>query len=61
MRYDRARASLDLEDLLVTRLAQASGQHAWQAFAGLDTFLEAIGDRADDRLAFQASFPAEPA
>ena len=51
----------DLEDLLVTRLAQASGQDAWQEFAALDTFLEAIGDRADDRLAFQASFPAVPA
>ena len=48
----------DLEDLLVTRLAHASGQEGWQEFAGLDTFLEAIGDRADDRLAFQASFPA---
>lgn len=51
----------DLEDLLVTRLAQASGQDAWQEFASLDTFLETIGDRANDRLAFQASFPCEPA
>jgi hypothetical protein len=50
----------DLEDLLVTMLAQASGQDAWQEFADLDTLLEAIGDGADDRLAFQASFPSEP-
>jgi hypothetical protein len=48
----------DLEGLLVARLARASGRDAWQEFAGLDTLLEAIGDGADDRLAFQASFPA---
>jgi len=48
----------DLEDLLVARLVQASGQDAWDVFAGLDTLLEAIGDGADDRLAFQASFPS---
>jgi hypothetical protein len=51
----------DLEDLLVTRLAQASGQDAWQVFADVDTLLQGIGDGADDRLAFQASFPPEPA
>jgi hypothetical protein len=51
----------DLEDLLVTRLAQASGQDAWQEFADLDTLLQDIGDGADDRLALQASFPPEPA
>jgi hypothetical protein len=50
-----------LEDLLVARLAQASGQDTWQVFADLDTLLQAIGDGADDRLAFQASFPAGPA
>jgi hypothetical protein len=50
----------DLENLLVTRLAQASGKHAWQELADLDTLLEAIGDGADDRLAFQSSFPATP-
>jgi hypothetical protein len=48
----------DLEDLLVARLAQASGGDAWQEFADLDVLLEAIGEGADDRLAFQASFPA---
>ena len=51
----------DLEDLLVTRLAQASGRDAWQEFADLDTLLEAIGDGAGDRLAFQAAFPVGPA
>jgi hypothetical protein len=48
----------DLEDLLVARLAQASGRDAWQEFADFDTILEAIGDGAGHRLAFQASFPA---
>ena len=52
---------LGLEDRLVASLAQASGRDAWQEFADLDTLLEAIGDGADDRLAFQASFPPEPA
>jgi hypothetical protein len=51
----------DLEDLLVTRLAQASGRDTWQEFADLDTLLQAIGDGADDRLAFQASFSTKPA
>jgi hypothetical protein len=51
----------DLEDLLVTRLARASGRDAWQEFADLDMLLQAIGDGAGDRLAFQASFPAGPA
>jgi hypothetical protein len=50
----------DLEGLLVARFAQASGRDAWQEFADLDTLLEAIGDGAGDRIAFQASFPAEP-
>jgi hypothetical protein len=49
-----------LEDLLVARLAQASGRDAWQEFADLDALLGAIGDGADDRLTFQASFPAAP-
>jgi hypothetical protein len=50
----------DLEGRLVASLAHASGRDAWQEFADLDTLLEAIGDGADDRLAFQASFPPAP-
>jgi hypothetical protein len=46
-----------LEDLLVAELAQAGGCEPWQVFGDLDTLLEAIGDGADDRLAYQASFP----
>jgi hypothetical protein len=47
----------ELEDLLVARLAQASGRDAWEEFLALDRLLAAIGDGADGRLAFQASFP----
>jgi HD domain-containing protein len=50
----------ELEDLLVARLAQASGRDAWEEFLALDGLLETIGDDADDRLAFQASFPTHP-
>jgi hypothetical protein len=47
----------ELEDLLVTRLARASGREAWEEFLALDEVLGRIGDGADGRLAFQASFP----
>ncbi|WP_328458656.1 HD domain-containing protein [Streptomyces sp. NBC_00386] len=47
----------DLEDLVVARLAEASGRAAWEEFIALDGVLARIGDGADERLAFQASFP----
>lgn len=47
----------DLEDLVVARLAEASGRAAWEEFIALDGVLARIGDEADQRLAFQASFP----
>ena len=47
----------DLEDLFVARLTQASGREAWEEFISLDDLLEAIGAGADERLAYQASFP----
>jgi hypothetical protein len=50
----------DLEDLFVARLTQASGREAWEEFLALDGLLEAIGSRADERLAYQASFPVRP-
>ncbi len=46
-----------LEDLLVTRLAQASGRTAWEEFLALDDLLACIGEGASERLAFQASYP----
>jgi hypothetical protein len=47
----------DLEDLLAARLTQASGHDPWDGLIALDNLLETIGDSADQRLAFQASFP----
>jgi HD domain len=47
----------DLEDLVVARLAEATGQAVWEEFIALDGVLARIGDEADERLAFQASFP----
>ncbi|MFE5091496.1 phosphohydrolase [Streptomyces sp. NPDC056638] len=47
----------DLEDIVVDRLAEATGRAAWEEFIALDGVLADIGDAADERLAFQASFP----
>ncbi|MFD4139381.1 HD domain-containing protein [Streptomyces sp. NPDC058572] len=47
----------DLEDLFVARLAAAGGRAAWEEFLELDELLTAIGEGADARLAFQASYP----
>lgn len=47
----------ELEDLVVARLAEASGRAVWEEFMALDEVLARIGDGADERLAFQASFP----
>jgi hypothetical protein len=47
----------ELEDLVVARLTEASGRPAWEEFIALDELLTRIGDGADQRLAFQASFP----
>ncbi|KOU13712.1 phosphohydrolase [Streptomyces sp. WM6372] len=47
----------DLEDLVVARLAEATDRAAWEEFIALDEVLARIGDGADGRLAFQASFP----
>lgn len=47
----------DLEDLVVARLAEVTGRAAWEEFMALDEVLSRIGDEADERLAFQASFP----
>lgn len=47
----------DLEDLVVGRLAEASGRPRWEEFLELDDALGRIGAGADHRLAFQASYP----
>ncbi|MET9593030.1 HD domain-containing protein [Streptomyces sp. NPDC006516] len=47
----------ELEDLVVAQLARVTGRAAWEEFIALDEILARIGDVADERLAFQASFP----
>ncbi|MGZ9935398.1 HD domain-containing protein [Streptomyces sp. NC-S4] len=47
----------ELEDLVIARLARVTdGQH-WAEYLAFDDLLTRIGDGADGRLAFQASFP----
>ncbi|OIJ63948.1 HD domain-containing protein [Streptomyces mangrovisoli] len=46
-----------LEDIVVARLSEATGRAAWEEFIALDEVLTGIGETADERLAFQASFP----
>ncbi|GAA2620236.1 MULTISPECIES: HD domain-containing protein [Streptomyces] len=47
----------ELEDLVISRLAGATGGQHWEEYLALDDLLTRIGDGADGRLAFQASFP----
>ncbi|MCO1594466.1 HD domain-containing protein [Micromonospora sp. RHAY321] len=47
----------DLEDLLVDRLAAATGRDRWSVFLDLDDILDRIAADADRRLAFQATHP----
>lgn len=47
----------ELEDLVVARLAAASRRSVWEEFLDLDSVLARIGDEADERLAFQMSYP----
>lgn len=51
----------NLEDLVVARLAEASGRTPWEEFLALDDILTTIGNGADQRLAFQASYPVHKA
>ncbi|MFJ9547192.1 HD domain-containing protein [Streptomyces erythrochromogenes] len=50
----------DLEDLLVGRLAAATGAEHWAAYLELDGVLGRIAEAADGRLGFQAAFPVHP-
>lgn len=47
----------ELEDLVVRRLAEASGRTVWEEFLELDDTLTAVGEAAEERLAFQAAHP----
>lgn len=47
----------ELEDLVVRRLAEASGRTVWEEFLALDDTLTAVGEGAQERLAFQTAHP----
>jgi hypothetical protein len=47
----------ELEDLVVRRLAEVSGRAVWEEFLDLDDALTAVGEGAQERLAFQAAHP----
>ncbi|MEU5039477.1 HD domain-containing protein [Streptomyces griseorubiginosus] len=47
----------ELEDLVVRRLAEASGRTVWEEFLDLDDALTAVGEAAEERLAFQTAHP----
>ncbi|WNM38376.1 HD domain-containing protein [Micromonospora halotolerans] len=47
----------DLEELVVDRLADITGQPRWQSFLDLDDVLAGLAADADRRLAFQAEHP----
>ncbi len=53
----KAKRVPDLEQLVTARLAAASGLEPWEAFMALDDELDRIASGADDRLAFQSSYP----
>lgn len=48
---------VELENLLVSRLAELSGRQPWEEFLPLDDLLTEIGAGAEARLDYQASFP----
>lgn len=53
----KAKRVPDLEQLVVDRLAAASGEEPWQAFLNLDDHLDKIAADADHRIAFQNGYP----
>jgi hypothetical protein len=53
----KGRREADLEDLVVGHIAAATGHPRWQAFLDLDDILGGLTADADQRLAFQATYP----
>ena len=47
---------VDLEQLVVDRIARVTGAEPWAVFADLDEVLTAIGSRAVERLAYQNQY-----
>ncbi|MFF4591723.1 HD domain-containing protein [Amycolatopsis sp. NPDC001319] len=53
----KAKRVPDLEQLVVDRLAEATGEQPWQTFLKLDEQLEHLAAGADHRLDFQNQYP----
>ncbi|WP_436969468.1 HD domain-containing protein [Actinacidiphila glaucinigra] len=53
----KGRRVTELEDLVVDRLAGATGDERWEVFLALDGFLGEVAAGADRRLAFHTAFP----
>lgn len=54
----KAKRVPDLEDRIVQRICDTSGEPRWQAFMKLDDLLDRLARDADTRLAFQNQYPA---
>ena len=53
----KAKRVTGLEQLVVERLVSGSELEGWEVFLQLDDLLGGLADGADDRLAFQSSYP----
>ncbi|MFD9339096.1 HD domain-containing protein [Streptomyces sp. NPDC060028] len=48
---------VELEDLLIGRIVEVSGEERWEVYLRLDEVLGGLGEGAEGRLAFQAAYP----
>jgi hypothetical protein len=55
----KGRRQDDLEQLVVRRIAAASGEEPWQVFMSLDELIAQIASQAGDRLSLQAQAPVD--
>jgi len=53
----KAKRVPDLEDRIIRRICDISGESRWQVFMTLDDLLDRIAQSADARLAFQNQCP----
>jgi hypothetical protein len=54
----KAKRVEDLEDRFISRVGEITGTDRWELFMRLDDILDGLAAGADERLVFQASFPA---
>ncbi|MEV0271439.1 HD domain-containing protein [Hamadaea sp. NPDC050747] len=53
----KAKRVPDLEDRLIQRICDMTGENRWQVFMNLDDVLDRLAQGADARLAFQNQYP----